>query len=133
MMSSIIHESWLGEVVAGWNCVRKLNSFEEHYLAWLIITVRRWNFCVRTGFDLTFQKWFVNFPNKNNHKTDLKCWLSYFGQEKKLFYSILPTFLSNWKTVDLHFMPGDCYNMRNSIEEPFENSFGNTLNQIMLD
>ena len=26
-----------------------------------------------TGFDLTFQKRFVSFTNKNNHKTDLNC------------------------------------------------------------
>ena len=35
-MSGILHESWLGEVVAGWDRVRKLNAFEEHYLAWIL-------------------------------------------------------------------------------------------------
>ena len=32
-MSGILHESWLGEVVVGLDRVRKLNAFEEHYLA----------------------------------------------------------------------------------------------------
>ena len=33
MMTGILHESWLGDVLAGWDCVRKLNAFEEHCLA----------------------------------------------------------------------------------------------------
>ena len=32
-MSVILQESWLGEVVARFDRVRKLNAFEEHYLA----------------------------------------------------------------------------------------------------
>ena len=36
-MSGILHESWLDKVVAGWNCVRKLNAFEECYLAWILL------------------------------------------------------------------------------------------------
>ena len=36
-MSGILHESWLGEVVAGWDCVWKLNAFEERYLAWTLL------------------------------------------------------------------------------------------------
>ena len=35
--------------------------------------VRRIVTCLQiSGFDLTFQKWFVSFPNENNSKTDLK-------------------------------------------------------------
>ena len=36
-MSGILDESWLGEKVAGWDCVRKLNAFEECYLAWILL------------------------------------------------------------------------------------------------
>ena len=36
-MSGILHESWLGEVDVEWNCVRKLNAFEECYLAWILL------------------------------------------------------------------------------------------------
>ena len=27
----------------------------------------------KTGFNLTFQKWFVNFPNQNNRKIEVTC------------------------------------------------------------
>ena len=37
MMSGILHESWFGEVVAGWDCVRKLNAFKEHYLTSILL------------------------------------------------------------------------------------------------
>ena len=33
-------------------------------------------------FDLTFQKLFVIFPNKNNGKTNIKCWPPRLGKEK---------------------------------------------------
>ena len=36
-MSGILHKSWLGEVVARWDCVRKLNAFEECYHAWILL------------------------------------------------------------------------------------------------
>ena len=36
-MSGILHESWLGEVVRGWGCVRKSNASEERYLAWILL------------------------------------------------------------------------------------------------
>ena len=36
-MSDILHESWLGEMVAGWDLVKKLNAFEERYLAWILL------------------------------------------------------------------------------------------------
>ena len=36
-MLGILHESWVGEVVAGWDRVRKLNSFEERYLFWIVL------------------------------------------------------------------------------------------------
>ena len=49
----------------------------------------------------------------------------------KICHSI--TFLSTWKTSDWHFVPGDFYNIKEYIKEPFKNSFKNTLNQIMLD
>ena len=34
-MSGILHKNLLGEVLAGWDCVGKLNAFEECYLAWI--------------------------------------------------------------------------------------------------
>ena len=34
------------------------------------------------GFDLTFQKWFVNLPDENNLKTDLKYCPRWFGVQK---------------------------------------------------
>ena len=37
MVSGICHESWFGEVVAGWDCARKLNAFEECCLAWILL------------------------------------------------------------------------------------------------
>ena len=37
MMSGTLHEGSLGEVVAGWGGVRKLNAFEESYLAWILL------------------------------------------------------------------------------------------------
>ena len=38
------------------------------------------------GFYLTFQKWFVNFPNENNRKTNVKCRPpTIIGQQAKLF------------------------------------------------
>ena len=46
-MSGILQESWLGEVVAGWDRVRKLNAFEERDLACLSIIVTIWNFGAR--------------------------------------------------------------------------------------
>ena len=36
-MTGILHEIWLGDVLAGWDCVRKLNAFEEHCLAWILL------------------------------------------------------------------------------------------------
>ena len=36
-MSGILHESFLGEVVAGWDRVRKLNAFEEYCLVWILL------------------------------------------------------------------------------------------------
>ena len=36
-MSGILHENWLGKVVAGWYQVRKLNAFEECYHAWILL------------------------------------------------------------------------------------------------
>ena len=36
MISGILHKRWLGKMVVGLDCVRKLNAFEEHYLAWIL-------------------------------------------------------------------------------------------------
>ena len=36
-MSGVLHESWLGELNVGWDCVRKLHAFEERYLAWMLL------------------------------------------------------------------------------------------------
>ena len=36
-MSSILHESWLSEVVAERDRIKKLNTFEESYLAWRLL------------------------------------------------------------------------------------------------
>ena len=35
-----------------------------------------------TGFDLTFQKWFVSFSSVYNRKTDLKCYSPRLGDEE---------------------------------------------------
>ena len=43
-MSGIMHENWLGELVAGWDPARESNAFVESYLACLNIIVKRWNF-----------------------------------------------------------------------------------------
>ena len=40
-----------------------------------------------TGFDLTFQKWFVSLPNEVNNKTDLN--VAHHVSEKKIFHSRL--------------------------------------------
>ena len=37
MISSILHESWLGKVVAERDRVRILNAFEEYYPAWILL------------------------------------------------------------------------------------------------
>ena len=37
MKSGILHRSLLGNVVAGWDHVRKWNAFEEHYSAWIFL------------------------------------------------------------------------------------------------
>ena len=36
-MSDKLHEKWLGEVVASCDRVWKLNTFEERYLAWILL------------------------------------------------------------------------------------------------
>ena len=36
-MSGILHESWIGKVAARWDCLKKLNAFEEHYHAWILL------------------------------------------------------------------------------------------------
>ena len=36
-MSGILHKNWPGKVVAGWDCVRKLNALEGYYLAWILL------------------------------------------------------------------------------------------------
>ena len=36
-MSGILHKNWLAEVVAEWDRVRKLNAFEDSYLAWIFL------------------------------------------------------------------------------------------------
>ena len=40
----------------------------------------------RSGFDLTFQKWFMSFPSENNYKTDLKFCQPWFAT-MKMFHS----------------------------------------------
>ena len=35
--NKLCQESWLNEAVAGWDRVRKLNGFEERYLAWILL------------------------------------------------------------------------------------------------
>ena len=37
MMSGILQESWLGEMVAGWDSVRKLNALEDCDLNWIVL------------------------------------------------------------------------------------------------
>ena len=36
MISGILHKRWLGKMVVGLDHVRKLNAFEEHYLAGIL-------------------------------------------------------------------------------------------------
>ena len=36
-MSGVLQETWLGEVVAGWDSVRKLYAFEEYYLTSILL------------------------------------------------------------------------------------------------
>ena len=68
-----------------------------------------------SAFNLTFQKLFVSSTNDNNCKTDLKLCPPQL-EDKKKFHSRLPetvlnsisfTFLSNWKTSDLHLVLED--------------------------
>ena len=47
-MPGILYESWHGELVAGWDCVKKINAFEECYLAWyycfkMKLWCKKWN------------------------------------------------------------------------------------------
>ena len=37
MMSGILHTSWLGKVISGWDHIRKLNAFEERFFAWILL------------------------------------------------------------------------------------------------
>ena len=53
--------------------------------------------------------------------------------KKKTFHSISSNLKISWKTLDLYFVPRYFYNIKNCAEEPFKNSFENTLNQIMSD
>ena len=50
------------------------------------------------GFDLTFQKWFVIFPNENNHKTNLKCRPPWLVDEEKFSVRIA------WNSFKQHFL-----------------------------
>ena len=36
-MSGILHTSWLGKVISGWDHIRKLNAFEERFFAWILL------------------------------------------------------------------------------------------------
>ena len=47
-MSVILHESWVGDVVAGWDCVRQLRQWRT--LSCLNIIVKRWNFSTRNKY-----------------------------------------------------------------------------------
>ena len=37
MISGILQQSFLGEVIAGWDSVRKLNASEERDPAWMLL------------------------------------------------------------------------------------------------
>ena len=41
------------------------------------------------AFDLTFEKWFVSFPNKNNRETYLKCRPPWLGDKENFFKMVL--------------------------------------------
>ena len=43
---------------------------------------------LKTEFDLTFQKWFMRFPNKNSCKTDLKYLLPRLGDRENFSHQI---------------------------------------------
>ena len=66
-----------------------------------------------SAFNLTFQKLVVSSTNDNNCKTDLKLCPPQSEEKKFFFHSRSPetvlnsisfTFLSNWKTSDLHLV-----------------------------
>ena len=96
---------------------------------------RRITLC-ETGFDLTFQKWFESFPNKNNCQTDLN--VSHHGwARKKIFHSRLPkmalndisfTFYLNNKFVTYTRLLEELnWIKKNWIKELCKNSFENKL------
>ena len=58
-------------------------------------TVRS-DFNLITGFDLTFKKWFLSFPNKNNHKTDHKFCTPWLVDEEN--FEIHQICILYWKT-----------------------------------
>ena len=76
-----------------------------------LIVALAWNWDNITGFDLTFQKWFVIFPNENKRKTDVKCcppWLSWKRKFATLDYtnSLKRHFLTffSWGWVTYRFL-----------------------------
>ena len=59
-------------------------------------TTQKIGFLPCPGFDLTFQKWFVSFPNKNNSKTDLKFCAPWLLDEEN--FEIHQICILLWKT-----------------------------------
>ena len=53
--------------------------------------------CISSEFNLIFQKWFVNFLNKNYCKPDLKCWLQWLGENETFPLYII------WNSLKQHF------------------------------
>ena len=73
--------------VWGWNLVVhwKLQSDRYDFSS---------NFLNETGFDLTFQKWFVSFPYENNRKLMLSV-IHHGWATNKIFHSRLPKTVFN--------------------------------------
>ena len=117
----------LREMMQGWvdGCSMLHKSIE--FLQWNLGIDRVKEF----RFDLTFQKWFVSFPNVNNCKTDLKCRPPCLDK-KKIFHSKLPktaldiisfTSLSYWwKASDWHLILENFYK-KNVLKNCTKNQF----------
>ena len=102
----------------------KILNFRRQYL----MVPRRPRVCfgLCAGFDITFQKWLGSFPNKNNCKTDLKCWPPWLGEEKifhfrlhKTAFNSISFTISYWTTSNLYPIYYKTFVKKNWIKEWF--------------
>ena len=63
-----------------------------------LILILTYMVLLSSGFDLTFQKWFVSFPNENNRKTDLKFCAPWISDEEN--FEIHQICNKLWKTYN---------------------------------